>query len=330
MIRQRLCLRRTSAKVLPLFIVLLTFAHDLLPAQEPDVPTVDDAQAGVPAALRGWLLPGKDSRSLLVRLRSASGEVPPLSLASSPAGSPSLAEPFTSTLAGSYICELVAGDSVLVSKEIRLGAGKSLTLLCLAGADGKFEFRLFDDGPLPLPVGERFLRILNFADGREARLQIEGKEALSVAAESIKEAKLPPRQLPISVSVLAKDGGYPAQSFVMVDLAAAASSYLTIMPDSKGRMRPRFIAGAAPPPPVPTAPLPVAPEPTAEQVQAERVALLERDLDFAVARLALLDASKKGPNQNDNASQFRKELQQKIDKVRDQIQATKASPKAIE
>lgn len=327
MIRSRLNLGVSAGKIIFPFVVFLCCMDEMPRAQEqPSVPNQEEEAARIPTTVRGWLLPGADSKNLVLRFRPATGEGATVALASSQAGAPSLADSFNAVAAGSYVCELVAGEAVLFSKQVRLPAAKSMTLICLPGEDGKFEFRLFDDGPLPVSPGERSLRVLNFADGREASLQIDGKGALSLAADSVQEVKLEPRLQPISVSVKAKDGTHPAQSFVVVDLSASASAYLAILPDSKGRMRPRSIPGAAPPPPASTIPFPETPPPTPEQVRAERVAVLERDLDSAQARLALLDAAGGRPNSSENASQVREDLEQKITETRKRIQATKSAP----
>ncbi|MFM8720057.1 MAG: hypothetical protein ACKOFH_11110 [Chthoniobacterales bacterium] len=259
----------------------------------------------------------------MLRLRSASADIAPSSLASSRGGQVVMVESYSTLQPGAYVAELASGEKIHATEAIDLSSGKSYTLICLPDAGGKRQIKLFDDGPAIASSAQRSLRVLNFADSRQTRLTIGKSAEAVVAADSVQEFKLPVGQTSVATSVLAKDGGAPAQSFAVVDLTAAAAAYLTVMPDAKGRFRPRPILGALPVPKAAPAPPAEIVEPSPEQIRSQKIAGLQMELDSYSARLSLMGPEKAGGND----AQARKELQQKISKVRAQIQSAKGGTK---
>ena len=108
-------------------------------------------------------------------------------------------------------------------------------------------------------------------------------------------------------------------------MTAATAAYLAVMPDAKGRFRPRAILGALPAPKVaPTPPTQII-EPSPELIRSQKIAGLQMELDSYSARLALM-----GPDKGSGSdAQVRKELQQKIGEVRAKIQAAKGGAKPL-
>jgi len=312
------CLAPVSAT----FLLAILLAADGF-AQPEASPSPESRKKAV-SALRGWILRGTESSDLVLRLRAASADVGTSSLASSRAGGDAvMAEAYAPFPAGSYVAELATADKIHATEQIALSPGKSYTLICLPDAVGKRQIKLFDDGPAIDSSAQRSLRVLNFADSRQTRLNIGKSPEALVAADSVQEFKLPSGQTSIVSSVLAKDGGAPAQSFVVVDLTTASAAYITLMPDAKGRFRLRAILGALPAPKAaPTPPVEIV-EPSPEQIKSQRIAGLQMEFDSYSARLALMGPEKAGGND----AQVRKELQQKISEVRAKIQAAKGGAK---
>jgi hypothetical protein len=298
------------------------------PAATPAASDSGPAEEKAPAAIRSWLIPAPGAGALNVRLRSASPDVAPVTLVSARGGAPSLDESYVSVPAGTYLVELLAADTAVASEKVVLEPGSQRTALFHPGADGQMRPVVFRDAAKAPASALRALRVLNFAAGRATRLDLPGEKQAAVPANSVQEFQLPPQQLTVGVSVQAGDGGPPAQSFAVLDMGSSAASYLVVLPDSKGRMRPRFLAGAQPTP-APAAPLetPIV-EVTPEQLRNQRVGRLQMELDSHMARLAVLDASEKGPNKIENAAQLRADLEKQIAETRRLIQGAKGGARA--
>jgi len=306
-------------KVLPALPLLFPL---LLAAQEE---TAAPAAEKPPAAIRCWIIPSTDGREFTAQLRSPSPDVAPVVLASSRAGAPGLDEAYVSVPGGVFLVELLASASAVASEKLVLEPGSNRTVVFHPGADGQMQKVVFMDAARAPSSALRALRVLNFAAGRPTKLDLPGEKSVAVPANSVQEIKVPPQQMTVGVSVQTADGSPPAQTFAVVDAGSSAASYLAIIPDNKGRMRPRSLAGAMPTPapaPPPTAPFV---EVTPEQVRSQRIGRLQMELDSHMARLAVLDASEKGPNKIQNAAQLRTELEKQISETRRLIQGTKAA-----
>ena len=107
---------------------------------------------------------------------------------------------------------------------------------------GKWDAKLFLDASAP-QKSERHVRVVNFADGREALLRIDGAKPSPVTGSSVAQFPAPTGIALVSVEVLEPKGGPPALSSVEIDFSAFLNAYVVIAPDYRGRMRPRVIGG---------------------------------------------------------------------------------------
>ena len=93
-------------------------------------------------------------------------------------------------------------------------------------------------------MAERHIRVVNFADGREALLRLNGDKARVVPGSTVMEFPVQASIAMAEVEVRDPRGGAPALSSVEIDFSAFLNSYVVIAPDYRGRMRPRVIGGS--------------------------------------------------------------------------------------
>jgi hypothetical protein len=108
---------------------------------------------------------------------------------------------------------------------------------------GKWELKVYVDGPFAKNLADRPLRLMNFAENRETLISLDNGSETKVAANTVEEFKISPKLTSFTVKVLAPDGGPAAQSSGEVDFTSTPSAYVVIAPDYRGRMVPEVITG---------------------------------------------------------------------------------------
>lgn len=202
-------------------------------------------------SLRGWIFGADENDDVMVAVATA-GEGQPSPIASSKDGATVANAGYTSMEPGNRTVELRFGEDVLASQTAGLREG--LTYTAIAWKNGsKWELKLFADSAPSANAPDRPLRVINFAEGRETLLSVDGGNESKVAGDTVQEFRMPRKIAMVMVKVLAPDGSHPAMSSVEVDFNYAPSAYVVVSPDYRGRMRPRVILGGDPPPEDPVA-----------------------------------------------------------------------------
>lgn len=278
-----------------------------------------------PASLRAWILPAGERQPLSVVVGGEGGENPQ-TLAGTKDGAMVANAGYASLPPGPFKMELKSADQALVSRSAALRPGRFYTLVCW-NAGGKWELRVFADGPLENRAVARPVRVLNFAEGRETEFFIGDASGQKVAPESIQETQVSPRQFDVSIKVLDPQGGPPSQTSTAFDFAQADAGYLVIANDYLGRADPRVIPGGSglvepeQEPETPYVP------PTPEETRKERQRLRSLELEHLQAQLSALDASEKGPNKIPNAAELRRQIEEEIKKLQKPAAAPAPPPR---
>ena len=293
------------------FLLILACPAPSQTAEQVGAGTTD--RESPPASLRAWILPAGERQPLSVVVGSESGENPQ-TLAGTRDGAMVANAGYASLPPGALKMELKSADKVLVSRSAAVRPERFYTLVCW-NAGGKWELQVFADGPLENREAARPVRVLNFVEGRETEFFIGAASGEKVAAESVQETQVPPKQFDVSIKVLDPQGGPPSQTSTAFDFAQADAGYLVIANDYLGRADPRVIAGG--PGFVESEPGPEAPyvPPTAEEARKEKQRLLSLELEHRKAQLAALEASEKGPNKIPNAAELRRQIEEEIRKL---------------
>ncbi len=191
--------------------------------------------------LRGWIVGSGGLEAVSLFAQGPKDEEPRL-FSSAAAGEKVVNPSYTKGLAGSFQFQLRSGEKILQGVTAELAESVAYTLLAWRQG-GRWELKVFADGPYAKSVAVRPLRLLNFAENRETLISLDNGPETKVAANSVEEFKTSPKLTSFTVKVLAPDGGAPAQSSGGVNFAATPSAYIVIAPDYRGRMRPRVING---------------------------------------------------------------------------------------
>ena len=205
--------------------------------------------------IRAWIIPSSESDAVAVSLKSARDESPTV-LAISKGGNREINPGYLEVNPGNTSFEIKPeqGEEILAQTAGPLQPERQYTAVAWKNG-GKWQLKVFPDGPVTSKAAERPLRFLNFAQGRETLATIGQDKEGKIPPDAISEVKLPPKISGIVVKVLAPDGGPPAQSSTEVDFTIASSAYVVVGPDYRGRMRPRVITGGEIPVVDPAAPL---------------------------------------------------------------------------
>lgn len=221
-----------------LLFVALSSGASLCMAQSP---SEKSAVGKSPAMLRAWMLPNNVKDSCAISAQTKKDEKGQ-ALATTSSGASSTNPAYREFDPGSVFIELNTGEKVVADLTANLESAKCYTVIAWHDS-GRWELKVFDDGPFPSNTPDRPLRLMNFAQGRQTLLQLENLTETKIPSETIKEFKLPSKLVAFTVKVLAPDGGSPAQSSGVVDFSSTPSAYVVISPDYRGRMRPRVING---------------------------------------------------------------------------------------
>ena len=193
------------------------------------------------AYLRGWLVGSSNSEAVSLEGKGRKDEEP-RKLAGAATGEKVINPAYAEISPGSCQFQLKSGDKILQSVIFDLSPQAAYTVIAWR-VGGKWELKVYPDGPFPKNVVDRPLRLLNFADERETLLSLDNGPETKVAAGTVQEFNMASKSVSFTVKVLALDGGAPAQSSGELDFAAAPSAYVVISSDYRGRMRPRVING---------------------------------------------------------------------------------------
>ena len=191
--------------------------------------------------LRGWIVGTGDSEAVSLFAQSSKDEEP-RQFSSAAAGEKVINPGYTKGIAGSFQFQLKTGEKPLQSVTAELADNTAYTVLAWRQG-GKWELKVYADGPFAKNLADRPLRVMNFAENRETLISVDNGPETKVAANTVEEFKTSPKLISFNVKVLAPDGGPAAQSSGEVDFASTPSAYVVIAPDYRGRMRPRVITG---------------------------------------------------------------------------------------
>ncbi len=162
-------------------------------------------------------------------------------LAAASAGQSRSDETYQRVPEGQLLAQIRVGDSIKSSATINFRKGSSYTMV-VWNSDGKWEAKLFRDSGAD-PSTQRHVRVINFADGREASVRIDDAKPQNVAGAALAELAAPLGIAMVHLEVTDPEGGPPAKSSVEIDFSAYLNSYVVIAPDYRGRMRPRVFGG---------------------------------------------------------------------------------------
>jgi hypothetical protein len=228
-------------KIHPVFLVgclSCAFLTGALAQTSETTPQSDDKDGSY---IRGWIAGNGGSEAVSLWAQSAKDEEP-RKFSSAAAGEKVMNPGYTKSIAGSFQFQLKAGEKLLQSATAKLADNAACTVLAWRQG-GKWELRVYADGPYADNVADRPLRLMNFAEDRETLISLDNGPETKVAANTVEEFKTLPKLASFAVKVLAVDGGAPAQSSGEVDFASTPSAYVVVAPDYRGRMRPRVIIG---------------------------------------------------------------------------------------
>jgi hypothetical protein len=203
-------------------------------------PPAEGPSAERVASVRVWIFPGTEKDG--IQITFSTGEESEKKVMARTAGGESRSEEgYQPVAAAQLLSEIRVGDRVVSSTPVNFRKGSSYTMVVWSSG-GKWEAKLFPDTSTP-QKSERQIRVVNFADGREALLRIDGAKPSPVTRSGVAEFPAPASVALIDVEVLDTKGGPPALSSVEIDFSAYLNSYVVIAPDYRGRMRPRVIGG---------------------------------------------------------------------------------------
>jgi hypothetical protein len=123
---------------------------------------------------------------------------------------------------------------------VKLDEGIFYTLL-LYREEGRLLTPLLQDTFLGSEEPNCHVRVFNFGSNRTANLSIGGNNTQRFPPNSFTELTLPrKRKLAINVTIPDPDGGYPALSSVELGTKSDRSVSVVIVPDYRGKFRPRI------------------------------------------------------------------------------------------
>jgi len=263
-----------------------------------------------PAMLRAWLFPAEASDTASIAIKGAAQEQP-VTLVSTSGGARQVSPGYREVKEGATAIEVKSGDQLLASGNVSLAGGRQYTLIAWRSGP-KWELKAFPDSSPSSNAADRPLRLINFADGRETLVSINGADGTKLADGSVQEVRLKPKVLDIAVQVMAPDGGPPFQTSTAFDLAQADSAYVVVAPDYRGRPDAQVLAGGTGPPPPPPVPLAAVVPPTAEELRKQQIGARRLELDYRQAQLAALKAMEQGPNKIPNAEALKRDIEKQI------------------
>jgi hypothetical protein len=190
--------------------------------------------------LRGWICGANEPAVSMVLIDEKEKE--PLPIAAAAESEISADEVYKSFTPGVRIVQLRSGDKVLSSTNVLLKEGQIYTLLAWKNGS-EWRSRLFSDSVTDEVGYVASLRVINFADGRESVISVDGKPGIKISSNSINEIQAPLKTCMVRVSTLAHDGGPPAQSTMEVNFKTAPSTYVVVGTDYRGLIRPAIILG---------------------------------------------------------------------------------------
>lgn len=192
------------------------------------------------ASVRVWVFPGTEKDG--VQITFSTGEQSEKKVMAQTAdGEARSEEGYQPVAEGQMLSEIRVGERVVSNTSVNFRKGSSYTMVVWSSG-GKWDAKLFLDASAP-QKSERHVRVVNFADGREALLRIDGAKPSPVTGSSVAQFPAPTGIALVSVEVLEPKGGPPALSSVEIDFSAFLNAYVVIAPDYRGRMRPRVIGG---------------------------------------------------------------------------------------
>ncbi len=192
-------------------------------------------------SLRAWIFPGSEKANVVVTLTDAAKAEKKV-LASSSSGAAAIDEAYAAVTEGQHSLEVRIGEKVESAAEVNLRDSGAFTAVFWK-TDGKWVKKVFRDNAQG-DSDTREARLMNFADGRDSLVAINGSEGRRVPASTVEAIPAPPKISLLTVEVPDPTGGPPAKSSVEVDFSLYRNAYVIIAPDYRGRMRPRiFPAG---------------------------------------------------------------------------------------
>jgi hypothetical protein len=198
-------------------------------------------EKSTPTYLRGWIVGGGDPAAVSLMAKGPSEETP-LMMSSSVAGEKAINQGYMENVVGSFQFQLRNGQKILQSATAELAANAAHTVLAWQ-QDGKWELKVYADGPFVENAMDRPVRLMNFTENRGTLVSLDNGPEKKVAPNTVQEFKMPAKSASFTVKVLALDGGPAAQSSGELDFASYTSAYILVAPDYRGRMRPRVIKG---------------------------------------------------------------------------------------
>lgn len=215
-------------------LLALFFSPALMIAQE--APTPAEPAGKKPGGLRIWAMVFDEKAPIAIKGRSSDDE--PKTLLEV-AGAKPQKSPYLEIPSGKITVSLTQGDQALGSQEIELAENDLKTLLFYRSG-GQVKMQVFQD---PLPGQKNFpptLRLLNFGTGRVAEVTLGPSEKISVPENTCFVSKVSKKgSLDLQVVLPDPAGGPAAVSMTDVDMGAHPSWSVLMIPDYRGKIRPR-------------------------------------------------------------------------------------------
>ena len=211
----------------------------LLPSLRGEVEPPPSDDKPLPA-IRAWIFPAGQDAEVSVSLSAGNSEETQI-LAKSSSGETAADEMYTDVPEQQLVAEVRIGDRVESSSAVTCRGGNSYTMVVWYGG-GKWQSKLYLDAG-STKSEDRDLRVLNFADGRNASVGIDDARKQEIPAASVVVIPVKPGVSMVNVEVVDPKGGPAAKSAVEVDFQVFRNAYVVVAPDYRGRMRPRILPG---------------------------------------------------------------------------------------
>lgn len=192
------------------------------------------------ASVRVWIFPGTEKDGVKITF-STGEESEKKVMARTADGEARAEEGYQPVAEGQTQSEIRIGERVVSNTPVNFRKGSSYTMV-VWNSGGKWDAKFFLDASASQKP-ERHVRVVNFADGREALLRIGDSKPSPVTGSTVAELPAPASIAMVNVEVLDPQGGPSALSSVEIDLSDFLNAYVVVAPDYRGRMRPRAIGG---------------------------------------------------------------------------------------
>lgn len=316
-------------RICAIALVLLFDKSCLLAQGSPERPV--PAESPSPAMIRAFVFPGegnKDSVQFSIKPREA--DAVPAILGVAEGGLAVLNPGYQPFKPGAVSVELRSGDKVLGSAAANLQTARAYSFVVSKSPSSDWQIKLYPDDPASRNAADRAMRVLNFPAGRETLITVDQGTETRVPGNSVQEFRAAAKPTGVRVSVLAPDGGPPAQTSVELDFPRIKSGYIVVVPDNLGRMRPQLIEGGYPevaevaPAAPAVAEVPLTPQQEKERQVSEAQAEVESQM--AVINMFKARAARMG-NATNSATfiQNKREAERKLAELKRNVEAARAA-----